>query len=211
MADGPSGDESRRCRLPGDCATQSSMGPPSRAAMRMPVGPPARRVRGGRPELALLGGVLYVLGTIFLPGLHLFFHRLDHDHRGGGIHHHAGLVHAHEHRHDEASNSAPEPERLAQAPLEESASRLVRGGGAAVALVAPVAYARILPGSEAESPIDHAGGSQAHFASAWLKAAVVKHHIAGSLSWCRTSLPEPITLHWTPDPERSLGARGPPT
>ena len=58
-----------------------------------------------RSKSPALGGVLlWLLGTVVLPDLHLARHERPHDHEGGGIHYHldeeAGEAHA-EHNHDD--------------------------------------------------------------------------------------------------------------
>lgn len=177
------------------------------SAMRVPAGHSARRVRGVLPALAWLCVVLYVAGAIGLPSLHLYRHRPDHDHRGGGVHRHAVYSRNLDHRHDAASDSLAAHSHEVPDALDESPCRAF---SVCAASGARAAHARIVPAAEPSSLLGHASGSSAHFASAFLKAADVPPCIPCGLLWGWAPAPEPANRLHLAASALPLGARAPP-
>lgn len=174
------------------------------------------RIACPRPALSVLLAIVYALGTIALPSLHLGLHRNDHDHRGGSIHWHslerhlsAQHDHLHEHSHpDPPKASLGDGQEIASAPSQHADWH--HRSAPKSELVAALAFD---PDSRsAPSPGDpaHAGGSLAHFAEVFFASATHSFlPLVGPLA-APAAPPEyinPALVAWSADPRK---ARAPP-
>lgn len=136
-----------------------------------------RRFRANR---ALFAGILYLLGMVVLPSLHLGFHRDDHDHHAGGLRwlhsaadRYASLP-AHAHSHGPIAESAESSTTLTPlAADDEQQPSIVANGSAVDGKSARLATASTSHGTPGD--LAHGLGSLAHFASAYLAASQGLH------------------------------------
>lgn len=156
----------RNVRLCTQIGSQKSYSEPRPLLPRTDLQMQKVRARSGvfsraRALRSLFAALLYVMGIVGLPGLHLGFHRLDHEHHGGGL---KWLRTGH---HDHHVDGARDHERAhAQAlPATAAFARLAQLAGGSAALLQPASASHSSP------EILHGGGNLAHFSCSYLSAA----------------------------------------